>query len=505
MNIYPVILCGGSGTRLWPLSRRDAPKQFVHLFGEDEPTLFESTVARLRVEDGFQRPVIVSREDYRFRVLEGLENADVVPEVVLLEPSARNTAAAIAAAAAVLSRMDPTAVMAVMPSDHIVRDIGGLAQTVRTAAVAAAAGRIVLIGIRPSEPHTGYGYVKPGAVLPCSCAAREVVEFVEKPKLELARQFLASGEHLWNGGFFIMQASVYLQELARLEPATHEGALAAVRDAREDLGFYRLERAAFERCPPVSIDCAIMGRTPLAAVVEAELGWSDVGSWSSIAGAGAPDKDGNVVMGDVLLAATVNSLVHTDDRLVATLGLDNVMVISSGDALLVADRSCAQDVGGVVALLKQRQRPEAYVHLRQHRPWGFFKSLANGNRFQVKVLHVKPGGKLSLQMHHHRSEHWVVVRGTARITVGTEPRYLREGESAYIGATEWHRLENPGTEPLDVIEVQIGSYLGEDDIVRGSDVYNRQSSEKPAPFAAARGASRKPSGETATAARHSAP
>jgi len=484
MNIYPVILCGGSGSRLWPLSRADAPKQFVHVFGEHEPTLFEKTVSRLRIEDGFQRPLIVSSEDYRFRVLEGLENAGVAPELILLEPIARNTAAAIAAAAAVISRIDPAAVMAVMPSDHIVHDVGALAECVRAAALTAAAGRIVMIGVRPSEPHTGYGYVKPGAALPGSDVAREVVEFVEKPKLELARQFLASGEHLWNGGFFIMQASTYLQELARLEPAIHANAVAAVREAREDLGFYRLERTAFGRCPSVSIDCAIMGRTPLAAVVEAELGWSDVGSWSSIASAGAPDADGNVAMGDALLAATVNSLVYTDDRLVATLGLDNIMVISSGDAVLVADRRCAQDVGGLVTQLKQTQRPEAYVHLRQHRPWGFFQSLAKGNRFQVKVLHVKPGGKLSLQMHHHRSEHWVVVRGTARITVGTEPRYLREGESAYIAATEWHRLENPGTEPLDVIEVQIGCYLGEDDIVRSSDVYNREAFEPAAPFRA---------------------
>ena len=481
MNIHPVILCGGSGTRLWPLSRADAPKQFIRIFGDAEPTLFEAALGRLRPEDGFQRPVIVSNEDYRFKVQEGLENAGAVPEVILLEPSPRNTAAAVAAAAAALVSIDPDAIMAVMPSDHVVRNPDMFVDAVRGAARHAADGRLVLLGVTPTEPHTGYGYIRPGMMLGEGpvCA---VTEFREKPKREVAEGYLASGDYLWNAGFFIMRAATYLDELGRFEPAIRDGAVAAVREARADLGFYRLDPAAFGSCPSISVDCAVMERTALAAVAPVALKWNDVGSWSSVADVSEVDRDGNVVIGDALLAETTNSIVHAPDRLVATIGLNNVMIVSAGDAVLVADRERGQEVAGLVSTLKRMQRPEAFVHLRQHRPWGFFQRLSIGPRFQVKLLHVKPGGKLSLQMHHHRSEHWVVVRGTARVTVEHTERYLRENESVYISATEWHRLENTGKEPLELVEVQIGSYLGEDDIVRSNDVYNREALEKAAAF-----------------------
>lgn len=478
MNIYPVILCGGSGTRLWPLSRGEAPKQFTELFGDGAGTLFERTLRRLSASHGFRAPVIVSNEAYRFQVSEGLDAVGVAPEAVLLEPIARNTAPAVAAAASVLVAADPDAIMAVMPSDHVVAQVDGFVAAVKLAAEAAADGRIVLLGVKPDTPNEGYGYIRVGEPVAGYAAVREVASFHEKPRREVAEGFLASGDYLWNGGFFIMKAATLLEEVRRLEPKIAEAVDAALAAAPE--GTVRtLDAAAMAECPSISIDYAVMERTHDAAVVAIDVGWSDIGSWTALADIGEPDSSGNVAIGDTLMENTTNTLVHAPDRLVATIGLDNVMVVSTGDAVLVADRAQAQGVASIVAALKSAGRPEAHVHLKQHRPWGSFERLAIGDRFQVKRLYVKPGGKLSLQMHYHRSEHWVVIRGTARVTIDATEQYLRENESVYISATQWHRLENPGKQGLEIIEVQIGSYVGEDDIVRSDDIYARDSRDAP--------------------------
>ncbi|PZQ19303.1 MAG: mannose-1-phosphate guanylyltransferase/mannose-6-phosphate isomerase [Ancylobacter novellus] len=479
MNIHPVILCGGSGVRLWPLSRGEAPKQFIELFGEGEGTLFDRTLERLSAAQGFSKPLVVSNEAYRFQVSEALDKAGVTAEAVLLEPLARNTAPAIAAAAAALIEMDPEAIMAVMPSDHMVGRPEEFAAAVLIAAQTAAKGKIVLLGVKPDTPHEGYGYIRVGAALEPGGNARKVASFHEKPQRTVAEGYLASGDYLWNGGFFIMRAATLLDELRKFEPEVAEAAIAAYTNAKTTGVVKALDADALEACPSISIDHAVMERTDAAAVVAIDVGWSDIGSWSALADIGPADEQGNVVTGDALLENTTNTLVHAPDRLVATLGVDNLMVVSTGDAVLVANRAQAQGVSALVQALRAAGRPEAHVHLRQHRPWGFFERLAIGDRFQVKLLHVKPGGKLSLQMHYHRSEHWVVVRGTARVTVDGTERFLRENESVYISATQWHRLENPGKQAVEIIEVQIGSYVGEDDIVRSDDIYARDAREKP--------------------------
>lgn len=479
MNIYPVILCGGSGTRLWPLSRGEAPKQFIELFGDGGGTLFERTLTRLSPEQGFRPPVVVSNEVYRFQIAEGLERVGVSAEAVLLEPVARNTAPAIAAAAALLAASDPDAIIAVMPSDHVVARVEEFVAAVKVAAEAAQQGRIVLLGVKPTAPHDGYGYIRVGEPAAAGGEVREVVSFHEKPASEVAERFLASGDYLWNGGFFIMRAATLLDEIKRLEPRIAEAVAAALEGSAPGDAVRTLDAAAMQACPSISIDYAVIERTTLASVVAIDVGWSDIGSWSALADIGEADPSGNVVTGDALMENTTNTLVHAPDRLVATIGLDNVMVVSTGDAVLVADRAQAQGVAALVAALKASGRPEAHVHLKQHRPWGSFERLAIGDRFQVKRLTVKPGGKLSLQMHYHRSEHWVVVRGTARVTVDQTEQYLRENESVYISATQWHRLENPGKQALELIEVQIGSYVGEDDIVRSDDIYAREARDKP--------------------------
>lgn len=477
MNIYPVILCGGSGARLWPLSRGEAPKQFIELFGEGQGTLFERTLTRLSSAEGFRAPIVVSSEAYRFQVAEGLEKVGVTPEAVLLEPLARNTAPAVIAAATLLAASDPDAVLAVMPSDHVVGDVGAFVAAVKNAAETAADGRIVLLGVKPTSPHEGYGYIRVGEPLAAGGEARNVVSFHEKPQRSVAEGFLASGDYLWNGGFVIARAATLIEEARRLEPQIADAVSAALKDGA---GATRmLDAAAMADCPSISLDYAVLERTAAAAVIGIDVGWSDIGSWAALADIGEADADGNVTTGDALMERTTNTLVHAPDRLVATLGLDNVMVVSTGDAVLVADRAQAMGVAALVSALKASGRPEAHVHLKQHRPWGSFERLAIGDRFQVKRLTVKPGGKLSLQMHYHRSEHWVVVRGTARVTVDQTEQYLRENESVYISATQWHRLENPGKQALELIEVQIGSYVGEDDIVRSDDIYARESRDKP--------------------------
>ncbi len=475
--VHPVVLSGGSGTRLWPLSRAMYPKQFIRFSSAQAQSFLSATLLRLPASAGFADPVIIGNNDHRFLIEDEARRAGVSPRAVILEPVARNTAPAIAAAALFIAREDPGAVLVVMPSDHAIRDEPAFAAAVRRAAAVARTGKLVLFGITPSGPNTGYGYIRRGAALPGFEGAYAVAAFTEKPDQATAEGYLASGEYSWNSGIFVFSARAFLEELARLEPAILEAAREALGAAKEDLGFLRLDAQAFASAPAISVDYAVMERTGQAAVLPVDIGWSDVGSWSSLWEISPQDAHGNVVEGDALLEATADCYVHSDRALVATLGVKGLVIVDTPDALLVADRARAQQVSGIVAQLKATGRREQQSHLRSYRPWGFFETLSLGPRFQVKLLHVKPGGKLSMQMHHHRSEHWVVVHGTARVSIGGEEKLVRENESVYITATQWHRLENPGKTPLEMIEVQIGSYLGEDDIVRSDDIYHRAPEE----------------------------
>jgi mannose-1-phosphate guanylyltransferase/mannose-6-phosphate isomerase len=365
-----------------------------------------------------------------------------------------------------------------MPSDHIVKDEARFAESVKTAAKVAATGKLVLFGVKPTEPHTGYGYIKQGSALSgFSGVAYAVESFAEKPDRATAEAYLATGQHFWNSGIFVLNAKTYLEELARLEPKILEAARTALSNAAEDLGFLRLDKAGFAASPNISIDYAVMEKTGAAAMLPLDVGWNDVGSWSSLWDIAPRDDKGNFIRGDAVLEDTSDCYVHSERSIVSTIGVRDLIIVDTPDALLVADKNRAQEVTTIVQRLKQSNRKEQEQHLRNYRPWGYFETLNIGPRFQVKLLHVKPGGKLSMQMHHHRSEHWIVVHGTARVVIGETEQLVRENESVYITATQWHRLENPGKVAVEIIEVQIGSYLGEDDILRADDIYHRAPEE----------------------------
>ncbi len=476
--IYPVILSGGSGTRLWPLSRAMYPKQFIRFFNGQSASFLGTTLGRLKPEAGFGPPILLCNNDHRFLIKEELERSGIVPKAIILEPVARNTAPAIAVAALAAIRENPAAILVVMPSDHVVKDEAKFVEGVRRAAKVAATGKLVLFGIKPDEPHTGYGYIRQGAALEgFNGGAFKVDAFFEKPNIATAEGYLAKGGYYWNSGIFVLDARTFIDELARLEPGILEAARNALAKAEMDLGFLRLDRKAFAASPNISIDYAVMEKTQAAAMLPIDVGWDDVGSWSSLWDIAPRDKNQNYVHGDGVLEDTTGCYVHSEKSLVATIGVKDLVIIDTPDALLVADKSRAQDVSKVVAQLRKLNRKEQEQHLRNLRPWGYFETLNIGPRFQVKLLHVNPGGKLSMQMHHHRSEHWIVVQGTAKVVIGDIEKLVRENESVYIFSTQWHRLENPGKVPLELIEVQIGSYLGEDDIVRSDDIYNRTPEE----------------------------
>lgn len=477
-TIYPVILSGGSGTRLWPLSRAMYPKQFIRFFNGQGSSFLGASLKRLPQDAGFSAPILLSNNDHRFLVVEELERAKTTARAIILEPIARNTAPAIAVAALFAMRENPNAILAIMPSDHVVRDEARFVEAIRRAAKVAATGRLVLFGIKPTEPHTGYGYIRQGADLEgFPGGAFKVDAFFEKPDLPTAEKYVADGHYFWNSGIFVLHARTFLDEVSRLEPRILDAARNGLLQAEVDGDFLRLSKAAFSTAPNISVDYAVMEKTTTAAMLPIDVGWNDVGSWSSLWDIAPHDAKGNYVNGEALLEDTSNCYVHSERSLVSTIGLKDLIIVDTPDALLVADKNRAQDVSKVVARLKQSNRKEQEQHLRNYRPWGYFETLNIGPRFQVKLLHVKPGGKLSMQMHHHRSEHWIVVQGTAKVTIGEIDRLVRENESVYIFSTQWHRLENPGKVPLELIEVQIGSYLGEDDIVRTDDVYKRSADE----------------------------
>jgi mannose-1-phosphate guanylyltransferase/mannose-6-phosphate isomerase len=476
--IVPVILSGGSGTRLWPLSRSMFPKQFISFFNGNGTTLLGATLGRLRPEAGFTPPILLCNNDHRFLVKEELERAGLQATAIILEPVARNTAAAITVAALAAVRDEPNAVLVVMPSDHAVKNESRFVEAVRKAAEVAATGKLVLFGITPDSPHTGYGYIKRGAAIPHSNGSAFMVEkFFEKPDEKTAAAYLAEGDYFWNSGIFVLNAKTFLDEIARLDPKILQAARGALDNAADDLGFLRLGRDQFAESPNISVDYAVMEKTATAAMLPIDVGWNDVGSWSSLWDIAPKDSSGNYANSNAVLEDTKDCYVHSERGLVATIGVVDLIIVDTPDALLVADKSRAQDVGKIVATLKRSNRKEHEQHLRSYRPWGYFETLNIGPRFQVKLLHVKPGGKLSLQMHHHRSEHWVVVQGTAKIVIGETEQLVRENESVYIVATQWHRLENPGKVDLQLIEVQIGTYLGEDDIIRTDDIYLRTPEE----------------------------
>lgn len=464
-SLQPVILSGGSGTRLWPLSREAYPKQFLPLAGE--LTMLQATWQRV-APLAARGPLVIANEEHRFVAAEQLQQVGAEPAAIILEPVGRNTAPAIAVAALEATRDGADALLLVLPSDHVITDEAAFRAAVQAAAGAAEAGKLVTFGIVPTGPETGYGYIKAAD----GQGLRAVERFVEKPDLETASGYVSSGQYYWNSGMFLFKASRYLQELERFQPAMLAGSRSAWQQARRDADFTRLDKDAFSAVPSDSIDYAVMEKTADAVVIPLDAGWNDVGSWTALRDVSQQDGDGNAHHGDVIAIDCRNTYAYAQ-RLVALVGLDDVVVVETDDAVLVGKADRMQDVKAVVAQLKAEGRGEATWHRKVYRPWGAYDSIDKGERFQVKRITVKPGGTLSLQMHHHRAEHWIVVSGTAEVTRGDEVILLSENQSTYIPLGVTHRLRNPGKLPLELIEVQSGSYLGEDDIVRFEDTYGR--------------------------------
>lgn len=469
-TIIPVILSGGSGSRLWPLSRAMRPKQFLGV--TEQQTLFQLTLARVQQLDGALSPIIVANHEHRFLAAEQARVLGVDPTAILLEPMGRNTAPAIAVAA-LQARADNTdPLILVMPSDHIIRDIAAFNTAVALARDAASDGLLVTFGIVPDRAETGYGYVMAGDLLK-PAGVHQVARFVEKPDLETAQAYVASGQYCWNSGMFMFRASVFLEELAAHRPDIREGAEKAWHNAHRDLEFIRLDKEAFAACPSESVDYAVMEKTRNAAMVSLDAGWNDVGAWPAVWESQAKDDSGNAGRGDFMFEDASGCYVHADHRLVTLLGTQDLFVIETSDAVLVGHKDHAQGVKKIVERLQASKRKETDFHREVFRPWGSFDSIDQGEKYQVKRITVAPGAKLSLQYHHHRAEHWVVVSGTGKVRIGEHTQILAENQSVYIPVGETHSLENPGSVPLELIEVQSGSYLGEDDIVRLEDIYGR--------------------------------
>lgn len=478
MNLQPVILCGGSGTRLWPLSREQYPKQLLALTGHE--TLLQSTARRVdrSLSAGSRKviaPMLIANEDYRFFAAEQLRQVGVVPAAIVLEPFGRNTAPALTLAALVALQAGDDPVLIVMPADHVIAKVEAFRAAVAQGSEYAESGKVVTFGIKPTAPATGYGYIRAGKAISGRDDGREISAFTEKPDGTTAARYLASGEYLWNSGIFMVRSSVWLNQLQAQRPQIVQACRAAFESRTPDRDFLRIGKDAFASCPSDSIDYAVMEQLPSGqgVVIPLDAGWSDVGAWDALWHLGSRNADNNVLHGDVMTVSTRDTLAISQSRLLALVGLEDAVVVETPDAVLVAQMGCMQQVKEIVARLKLEGRPEAESHRKVYRPWGYYDSVDSGNRFQVKRIVVNPGAALSLQMHHHRAEHWVVVRGTARVTRGEETYLVSENESTFIPVGTRHRLENPGKVPLEIIEVQSGPYLGEDDIVRFEDAYGR--------------------------------
>ncbi|MDH5527468.1 MAG: mannose-1-phosphate guanylyltransferase/mannose-6-phosphate isomerase [Nitrospirota bacterium] len=468
--IIPVILAGGVGSRLWPLSREMYPKQLIALVGDD--TMLQATLKRLNGVDGITDPIIVAGEDHRFLVAEQLRRIGVTPRALVLEPEGKNTAPAAAAAALCATTDGDDPLLLVLPADHVIGNVPAFHSAIRAAAAQAEAGKLVTFGIRPDHPETGYGYIKQGDA--AGDGAFAVAAFVEKPDAKKAQEFLDDGGYHWNSGMFCFAASTWLSELQAHAPDMLAHVTQAMADAGRDMDFTRLEANAFAACPSDSIDYAVMEKTTSAAVVPVDMAWNDVGSWAALWQASVPDAQGNVLVGDVLTHQVKDCYIRSESRLVAAVGITGHIVVETPDGVLVASREHAQQVKEIVNQLKAAGREEVVLHRTAYRPWGSYTVLEIAPRYQVKRITVSPGAALSLQSHHHRAEHWVVVSGTAKVTRNDDVFLVPENESTFIPIGTRHRLENPGAIPLEMIEVQSGSYLGEDDIVRYDDQYGRQ-------------------------------
>jgi mannose-1-phosphate guanylyltransferase/mannose-6-phosphate isomerase len=467
--VIPVVLSGGAGTRLWPLSREMYPKQLLSLTSKQ--TMLQDTAMRLAAIAGTIPPIVVCNEAHRFTVAEQLRALDMQPSAILLEPSGRNTAPAVALAALKALSIDPDATLVVAPADHVIRDARKFQQAAEVAVALAQHDKLITFGIVAHSPETGYGYIRRGEG---AGPAYPVAQFIEKPPLDVAQQFVATGDYYWNSGMFVFKAGQYLAELSRLAPDILAACTAAFQAAKTDLDFVRIDKTEFIKCRSESIDYAVMEKTRDALVLPLDVGWSDVGSWSSLFDVLPADEEGNVLQGDVMVHDTHDCYVHSTSRLVAAVGMEDHIIVETKDAILVAPKDRVQDVKDLVAKIKKSGRTESALHREVFRPWGSYDSVDSGERFQVKRLTIKPGAVLSLQMHHHRAEHWIVVQGAARITRNDETFLLAENESTFIPVGATHRIENPGKVPLHIIEVQSGSYLGEDDIVRFEDNYGRK-------------------------------
>lgn len=466
--IKPIVLAGGSGSRLWPKSRAALPKQFLALTSEH--TMLQDTILRLPTNH-VSAPLVICNENHRFLAAEQMLRANIKHGGILLEPVGRNTAPAIALAAMLAVKSDEDPILLVLAADHLIEDHAEFANAIDHAKSLAESDHLVTFGIVPTEAHTGYGYIKAGNA---NGPGFGVAEFVEKPDLTTAQAYLDSKQYFWNSGMFMFKASVYLNELKTHRPDIFAACEASMQNTETDLDFVRIDAEAFAKCPDESVDYAVMEKTERAVMVSLDAGWNDVGSWSSLwETSKTKDAQGNVTVGDVMLEGVNNSYVNAEQRLVSVIGLDDVVVVETKDSVMVANRKKVQDIKNVVNTLKAEHRPEFEFHREVFRPWGSYDSIDNGTRYQVKRISVKPGEKLSVQMHHHRAEHWIVVSGTASVTIGENTQLVTENESVYIPVGEVHALENPGKIPLELIEVQSGSYLGEDDIVRFSDRYGR--------------------------------
>ncbi|SCN46502.1 Mannose-1-phosphate guanylyltransferase (GDP) [methanotrophic endosymbiont of Bathymodiolus azoricus (Menez Gwen)] len=465
--MIPVILSGGSGTRLWPLSRGIYPKQFLPLVSDK--TMVQETVLRLKGIEGLQAPIAICNEDHRFMMAEQLCRIDIHPECIILEPIGKNTAPAVTMAA--LAAKDPEDILLVLPADHVIGNVAAFQAAVIKAGELAQQGFLVTFGIVPTAAETGYGYIKRS--YENIAEAFKVAEFVEKPNTEIAQAYVDSGEYYWNSGMFAFKAGCYLQELEKFAPEMLSACRSSFAAAKVDADFVRLDKELFAQCPADSIDYAVMEKTDKAVVIPLDAHWNDVGSWSALWDVRAKDSRGNALSGDVLALDTENSFIHSENKLVAVIGVKDLVIVETDDAVMIAPKDRVQEVKVIVNTLKQQQRCEADLHRKVYRPWGHYDSVDHGERHKTKRIVVKPGAKLSVQKHHHRAEHWVVVKGTALVTKGGETMLLSENESTYIPLGVIHSLENPGVIPLEMVEVQSGSYLGEDDIVRFEDKYGR--------------------------------